>query len=207
VKPRNGKRAAEADARNRGEEGKTVARMACLVPGCHDRAEVCHVIPKSAARGGRFDIVPLCRLHHGEAGEGRSDGRPTSLRTAFEKRHGLDLRAIADRIAIEHSEPLGLRAVAAWWVGCEREGIGASSANVYERVALFGWVRREADRIVGGFMRGWESALASGARPDTDGLSQAARHVRKYMPIILNIEESSIDALLEAAGWAPEVSL
>jgi hypothetical protein len=51
------------------------------------------------AKGGRRDLVPLCRHHHAEAGEAR-----TSQRADFERRYGLDLQAEAAQIAAELDE-------------------------------------------------------------------------------------------------------
>ncbi len=52
------------------------------------------------AKGDRRELVPMCAVHHLEAGEAR-----TSERAAFEERYGLyDLRVIAWRIAEQLDE-------------------------------------------------------------------------------------------------------
>lgn len=140
----------EADARNFGEEAKAVRGMPCLVAvklghsfwsetgACGGACRAAHVTARGmgAVKGGRFDLVPLCDCHHEEAGEAE-----TSQRAAFEKRYGLDLRAEADRIALEHPEPLGIRGLARRWAFCNPPRL-----DDYEREALLGWVRRRMGR-------------------------------------------------------------
>ena len=174
IRPANAKRRRINYARNFGDEAEAVRRMPCLACGAH--AEPCHVTARGmgSAKGGRFDLVPLCRTHHQEAGEAG-----TSQRETFEREHGLDLRANADGIAMQHDPPLGLRGVArAWMVSAEQLAAGAAAqvaatmaasrrdwptcaltqANAtvllsagagsmpsnYERHALLGWVARTA---------------------------------------------------------------
>jgi hypothetical protein len=158
VAPRNPTRSKKAHARNYGEEAATIRLMPCLAEGrglarCMGPIHVAHVTARGrgGCKGGRFDIVPLCAAHHRLAGEAG-----TSDRVMFEKLHSLDLRAEADRIALLHSEPLGLRAVARRWVAL-LEAIDDTSVThdslafagrldaapgAYERDALLGWVRR-----------------------------------------------------------------
>lgn len=198
---RNRKRTAEAYARNYGGEADIIRAMPCLVKGCRRASQAAHVVPKSAARGGRFDQAPLCELHHAEAGEGRSDGRPTSIRTAFEKRHGLDLREIADRIAVEHEPPLGLRYLARQFVILSGSPHAPASSS-YEQAALFGWSRRWADRSRVGFIAGTKAACHPGDEPSDD---EATSHSCASVARALRIDLADAVTLLEAAGWAPGV--
>jgi hypothetical protein len=158
VAPRNPTRSKKAHARNYGEEAATIRLMPCLAEGrglarCMGPIHVAHVTARGrgGCKGGRFDIVPLCAAHHRLAGEAG-----TSDRAMFERLHSLDLRAEADRIALLHSEPNGLRAIAERWIvrcacghewasrpdGCDCVAPKASTLGDYERNALFGWVRR-----------------------------------------------------------------
>jgi hypothetical protein len=77
-------------------------------------------------------LVPLCGLHHAQSGEAR-----TTQRAAFERHHKISLRAEADRIALEHPKPLGLRGLAAKWPDVQR----------YDRDALVGWTRRHLAKM------------------------------------------------------------
>ncbi len=139
VNPVNTERKAKAFARNFGDEADAVRAMPCLCRGhgafvrCSGDVVDAHVVSRGAG-GGRFDVVPLCDGHHTEQHKG--------IKT-FAARYGLDLRAIADRIALEHecsrpAEPgdLGLRPVARAWANLHGMPEG------YDRDALFGWVRR-----------------------------------------------------------------
>jgi hypothetical protein len=94
--------------------------------------------------GGHLDIVPLCHRHKDEVGEAG-----TSQRADFERRYGLDLRAEADRIALGHEPPLGIRGLAERWASVQPvdleecvEYVYAGVLDIYEREALLGWVRR-----------------------------------------------------------------
>jgi hypothetical protein len=121
---RNRARARALHARNFGERAEAVRAMDCLT-GCrclvhshvscddgtwdehHARCEgptqAAHVIARGmgGAKGDRRQLVPLCARHHEEAGEGSWKDQQPSKRAAFEKRYGLDLKAEAERIAIE----------------------------------------------------------------------------------------------------------
>lgn len=176
MKQRNDKRRAELYARNYGPEADVVRAQPCLVRGCRGFVVAAHVVPRGmgGCNGCRFDLAPLCEKHHLEAGEWR-----TSARSDFEKRYGLDLRLIADRIAVEHVEPLGLRGVATRWV-FELPGDPAP----YEREALFAWVRRSADRTVSG---------APG--PDAGGFAVAD------VARALGVEMLVASLLLATSGW------
>jgi hypothetical protein len=120
VKPRNGKRKAEQFARNFGDEAEAVRAMPCRLsavmppqglgwdaPGCKGDIVAAHVVSRGAS-GGRFDLIPLCQHHHDEQ-------HAVGVET-FAASYGLDLRAEADRVALAHSEPNGLRPVAARWL-------------------------------------------------------------------------------------------
>jgi hypothetical protein len=111
IAPKNRKRSATALDQDFGEEAKTVRALPCLVAGCcMVPSEPAHVKSRGAG-GGRFDIVPLCHAHHRE-----QHGR--GIRT-FSKIYGLDLRLEADRVALEHSEPLGMRGLARRWAASD----------------------------------------------------------------------------------------
>jgi hypothetical protein len=105
IKRANPRRRKAAHARNFGDEAALVRSLPCLV--CGGLAEPAHVTSRGAG-GGRFDLVPLCRTHHDEQ---HSAGVET-----FAERHGLDLRAEADRVALLHGAPLGVRGLAQRWV-------------------------------------------------------------------------------------------
>lgn len=121
IKPVNRKRAAANRKRNFGPEADAVRAKPCLacVAVCAmtgrftiRQSEAAHVTAcgMGAAKGCCMDIVPLCSAHHEEAGEAR-----TSQRAAFEARYGLNLRREADRIAVGHEPPLGIRGHAQRW--------------------------------------------------------------------------------------------
>jgi hypothetical protein len=82
VKPRNAKRKAEQFARNFGDEAEAVRALPCLCRGigpvarCVGPVQAAHVTARGmgAVKGGRFDLVPLCAHHHGEAGEANRPG-------------------------------------------------------------------------------------------------------------------------------------
>lgn len=141
--PVNRKRKAASDARNFGDEAERVRSMPCLcghVPVLdgdpHGRPTWCRGTVQAA------HLVPLCDAHHREAGEAG-----TSQRAAFEQRYGLDLRAEADRIALEHPRPLGIRGlVDRWLIASTHDGRGI--LDPYEIDALLGWVHREMAREV-----------------------------------------------------------
>lgn len=190
IKPSNRKRRAKMHVRNFGVEAETVRGMPCLCWRSKDaftwgdESHLCvgpvaaaHVTARGmgASKGGRFDLVPLCSSHHGEASEAG-----TSQREAFEERYGIDLRAEADRIATP-----GIAGLAQRWVEvqdranevlygqsliCEAvDSMDAVALDTYERDALLGWVRRRMKRERGGCREGgvlwtWESAADSVAK-------------------------------------------
>lgn len=173
---RNRARAAKLHARNFGEEADLVRAMPCLVyrgrswwsswGNCTAGVVAAHVTARGmgGAKGGRFDLVPLCAAHHDEAGEAR-----TFQRAALEERYGLDLRAEADRIALGHPRLLGIRGLADRWAVWET---GASALGMttcfrldeYERTGLLGWVRRRMEREAAEKTR--EDAYAVACHPD-----------------------------------------
>jgi len=130
VKPVNRERRAKSNARNFSDEAEAVRAMPCLcmdqdagsfflelelahahgapeaIVICKGAVEPAHN-PSRGAGGGRFDITPLCKAHHDEQHE-------TGVGT-FAARYGLDLRAEADRIAVSHAPPLGIRGLAQRW--------------------------------------------------------------------------------------------
>jgi hypothetical protein len=165
VKPRNAKRKAEQFARNFGDEAEAVRALPCLCRGigpvvrCVGPVQAAHVTARGmgAVKGGRFDLVPLCAHHHGEAGEANRPGENVATaRDLFERAYGLDLRAAADRVALEHAAPLGIRGLAERWVircgcghewrsrpdGCDCIAPKTTPLDTYELAALLGWVRR-----------------------------------------------------------------
>jgi hypothetical protein len=113
IKPTNPKRRREAYARNFGERGEAVRSMPCLVPlegvewpECRGPVQAAHVLARGmgGAKGDRRQLVPLCAGHHVEAGEGSWKDEQPSKRAAFQARYGLDLKAEAERIALELDE-------------------------------------------------------------------------------------------------------
>ena len=111
LNPVNRERRKKLHARNFGERAVAVRAMHCLVaatvgvqadgffylpPMCLGGAQAAHAIARGmgGVKGDRRDLVPLCWIHHREAGE-----RGTSERATFEQRHGIDLQAEAKRIA------------------------------------------------------------------------------------------------------------
>lgn len=173
VKRANPRRRKAAHARNFGEEADRVRAMPCLCAG-HPAAvcagvadrqavEAAHVKARGmgAANGGRFDIVPLCPRHHDSSAAGVE---------AFERNYGLDLRAEADRVALLHEAPLGVRGLAQRWAAarddepngeereerafaadewgldpCELDWPTSKPLDTYELAALLGWVRRRLE--------------------------------------------------------------
>jgi hypothetical protein len=227
VKPRNAKRKAEQFARNFGDEADAVRAMPCLCRGrgpvvrCAGPVAAAHVKSRGAS-GGRFDLVPMCKAHHDEQ-------HAVGVET-FAASYGLDLRAEADRIALEHVEPLGIRGLALRWSavqsgrplfkladgtwqpfeavdragGCEG-CIKPDALDTYELDALLGWVRRRMDRVPGQF----RAATTNGFDivpvlfpPDHDALAHA---------IMLDLgqpftsdpsgEHGLAWSLCEAVGW------
>jgi hypothetical protein len=130
MKP-NRARKAKAWARNYGKESEAVRLMRCVVGcGCSGPIEVAHD-PSRGAGGGRFDIGPLCKLHHFEQG--------TIGIHSFQDLHGLNLRELWDEIALGHAWPLGLVTIA-----FHQSTI--HPLTDYERDALIGWTRRAVHR-------------------------------------------------------------
>lgn len=84
-----------------------VRRMRCLALGraghvCDSPVQAAHVRARGmgGAKGDRFDLIPLCRLAHREAGELPSPGNyHGSQREAWELKHGVRLRATAAALA------------------------------------------------------------------------------------------------------------
>lgn len=208
LRTRNHERVKAASARNFGAEAEAVRAMACLCieqdPDlffwqleaahsagqpesfviCRGSVQAAHVTARGmgASKGGRFDIVPLCDAHHREAGEDR-----TSQRRVFEACYGLDLRRIADRIAVHHPLPLGIRGLAFRFLSSgqvstatgrhhEKDlrrfaelGLAKSDGNGfwlvkqldgYERSALLWWTRRHVEAYISSSdePRRWETA-------------------------------------------------
>ena len=132
---RNTKRRAAAYLRNFGPEAGAVRAMPCAVANCECEyrpteaggSDPAHVVSVGAG-GCRFDIIPLCMFHHAEQhriGVG-----------SFEALHRLDMRAMADTIAIGHASPLGLMGLADRWE------YDRDSLETYELGALLGWLGR-----------------------------------------------------------------
>ena len=152
VNPVNRKRRGAAYDRNFGAEAERVRAMPCLVTGTTP-SEPAHVTSRGAG-GGRFDLVPLSPAMHRQQHD-------VGIET-FAACHGLDLRSEADRITLEHPEPLGIRGLARRWADGQRLlaemqaqlGAGERSAFVWERQldayeteALLGWVRRSVEGV------------------------------------------------------------
>lgn len=94
LRPINRERRLESYAQAYGDRGELVRAMPCICRGneCRGPTEAAHV--KSRGAGGtRRDLVPLCSRHHRRQ---HDHGLGT-----FERETGLDLRAVAARIAGE----------------------------------------------------------------------------------------------------------
>lgn len=93
----NRKRKAKTYARNYGERGHYIREMPCTAQPCGEPSQAAHVIARGmgGAKGDKRKLAPLCKCHHDEAGEAR-----TSQRAAFEAKYGVDLIALAERIAV-----------------------------------------------------------------------------------------------------------
>jgi hypothetical protein len=187
---RNRKRSAAALDQDFGEEAKTVRALPCLVAGCLAcPSEPAHVKSRGAG-GGRFDIVPLCHAHHREQ-------HSRGIRT-FSKVYGLDLRAEADRIALEHSEPLGIRGLAqVWLVGrsAALAGMGEHSEGVTE-AALLDWAF-QCDEFGGSSLVAWVRRTMARA----DVMPEFERtHQMLAVAEALRIDYPSGSALCDAAG-------
>lgn len=190
IRRRNEKRSRERRARNFGDEADILRLMPCRLsaampprglgwhaPGCRGDIVPAHVCSRGAG-GGRFDIIPLCQGHHDEQ-------HACGIET-FATRYGLDLRAEADRIALGHPRPLGIRGLADRWTGladaqpmvCDDDPATERLGN-YELSALLGWVRREIGR------------------------SPAVTRLGKAWAIVeaLGLSEHNALTLCEAAGW------
>lgn len=102
VSPVNRERKTKRYARDFGDEADLVRALPCLITGTTP-SEPAHVTSRGAG-GGRFDLVPLSPEMH------RQQHEVGIL--SFQACHNLDLREIADRIALEHPEPLGIRGLA-----------------------------------------------------------------------------------------------
>lgn len=98
VRRTNAKRRRAAYQRNFGSRADVVRSMPCLVRGCSGQAVAAHAIARGMGgrKGDRRHLVPLCQTHHVEAGEAR-----TSQRADFERKHGVDLVAEAEWLAVE----------------------------------------------------------------------------------------------------------
>lgn len=142
---RNAKRTRERHARNFGAEADAVRGMECVVSAVrYPDAQIvpAHVLSIGAS-GGRFDIIPLrWDLHE--------DQHRMGVET-FAAKHGIDMRAEADRVALEHARPLGIRGLADRYapgrvVACEFAEF--TPLETYECDALRGWlVRRMAEYV------------------------------------------------------------
>jgi hypothetical protein len=205
VNPVNSKRKRERHARNFGAEAEAVRGLPCLV--CQETpCDPAHVTSRGAG-GGRFDLVPLCRMHHDEQ---HAQGAVT-----FETRKRLDLRAEADRVALLHAPPLGVRGLAQRWAGRRASVLAAGAAVAafavfdfpagiehsarvhpvpepltdYEREALLGWVRRRMD------------AEVAEARTQRDSDSFARGWIVAVLEEVLGLHNRHAEALVDAAGW------
>jgi len=136
VNPVNSKRKRERHARNFGAEADAVRGMKCLVTG-ETPSVPAHVVSVGAG-GGRFDIIPLSWDTHAEQHQ-------TGILT-FAAKYGIDLRAQADRVALSHEYPLGMRGLARRWTTARTIGnTFEQDLDDYEREALLGWVRRRME--------------------------------------------------------------
>lgn len=179
VKPVNRERKAERHARNFGAEAEHVCHLPCIITG--DTYPGASIVPAHVesvgAGGGRFDIVPMRWDLHEEQHRIGID--------TFAAKYGLDLRRLADDVALGMLDPLGIRGLAQRFnarcpycrnhpgrdirdgtvsacpdcdglarVSCGSQayadGVAAEliqPLDDYERIALFGWVSRRAERV------------------------------------------------------------
>lgn len=223
----NKERRAAKYARNFGDEAAAVRAMPCLAcrnpPPKVGRAtgsvQATHVTARGmgGAKGTRLDLVPLCARHHSEAGEAR-----TSARAEFEARYGLDLRAIADEIALAHEPPLGIRGLAKRWAfwhtgdpNMERQARHGPLSEV-ELAALLGWVRREAEREV----ERRRASYGVGSPPSLEEIGRRRYYANDREALVqhiayalwggkedtsgvwtISLDSGRGEALCEAAGW------
>lgn len=94
LRPVNKERKLERYEQAFGDRAELIRAMPCLLlgSGCWGPIEAAHVRSRGAG-GTKRDLVPLCSAHHREQ---HDQGTKT-----FAARHGLDLRAAADRLARE----------------------------------------------------------------------------------------------------------
>jgi hypothetical protein len=137
-------------ARNFGAEAPAIRERPCIVnlsrrrvvdSLCRGAVQAAHVVARGmgGAHGGRFDLVPMCALHHGQ--------QSTKGIKSFADLYHLDLRAIADQYALEHEPPLGIRGLAQRWVVVHEQGSLEEKPPItgYELAALMGWTRRRME--------------------------------------------------------------
>jgi hypothetical protein len=217
IKKRNNYRTRQSRARNFGPEADAVRAMECAVAVAAEQtgqphiqlvehgwapcagAGVCaHVDARAMGgrKGGRFDLVRLCAGHHDEAGE-RGKGCD-SKRRKFDRKYGLDLRALADAVAVGHERPLGIRGLAdrwAWWhehaavetvvdVHASFED-SPSRLEGYDLAALMAWVRRRMQN---------DKTLDHTIHQDRFGLAD-------IIAADLGLLDGADWALCEQAGW------
>lgn len=222
---RNKTRSDAAFARNYGPESSAVRLMPCCVRGCRRFSTAAHVVPRKmgAVFGCRLDLANLCPDHHVEAGEER-----TSARAEFEQRHRLDLREVADRIAVAHEPPLGIRGVMVRWLAwrkhlaakrrfddlaaaarvalAELDGHGSEELHqqlgVAQNEMIAAW-RDEED--VEDYERealfGWARRWADRSMAKQNGLDAAAAHACASVGRALRVDLIDAVELLELAGW------
>jgi len=223
---RNAKRTRERHARNFGAEADAVRGMPCAclakigewrwgdgVLGedwalCKGAIEPAHIVSRGAG-GGRFDIVPFCSHHH-------ADQHQHGIRT-LAAGYGLDLRAEADRVALGHERPLGIRGLADRWTGsseCGHEHERADSGQVVHRGYVWGVGYQYFECTAAGpaldtyetdALRGWLvrrmaidfATLDNTTHADRDGLVELIE--AELIEAALDIEDAW--ALCEWAGW------
>jgi hypothetical protein len=203
-------------ARNFGDEADLVRALPCVVdtaaaecgiePGellsrgwspCSGNILAAHVRPRGmgSRNGGRFDLAPMCAAHHDGAGE-----RSGSKREAFSRLYIIDLRAVADGIALGHEPPLGIRGLAAKFA--DRHAAQLPHLVGYDLAALFAWVRRAVRANIDD-QRADESPWER-AHPDSDDdRHEAAVHVAHELGLVDSRQFPSevANTLCELAGW------
>jgi hypothetical protein len=222
---RNKTRSDAACARNYGPEAGAVRMMECCVPGCRRFSVAAHVVPRKmgAVHGTRFDLANLCHDHHTEAGEER-----TTARAEFEQRHRLDLREVADRIAVAHEPPFGIRGVMGRWLAW-RKHLAAkqrfddlAAAALVALAELDGQGSEELHRQLGDAqvemtaawrddegiedyereaLFGWAKRWADRSIAKQRGLDAASAHACASVGRALRVELIDAVELLEVAGW------
>lgn len=89
----NRKRLARRRALQFGPQAELCRKSPCCIPGCRRRrSDPAHVVSTGAGGKDRGNVVPLCRPHHDQQ-------HLIGVKT-FQRKHGLDLAAIAAELEV-----------------------------------------------------------------------------------------------------------